>query len=103
MNNKIVQRLALPMFIAGIVAMIFSAVVITTNPAFAAGAAGYKFSTVKLTYVSFGFMERSGECGNIASKNLTTPNFRSLASNVYGPKNNDKWFKCEVTLTVLTK
>lgn len=103
LNSKIVQRLALPMFMAGIIAMIFSAVVITTNPAFAAGAAGYKISTVKLTYVTFGFMERQGECGSVSSQNLVPPNFKNLASNVFGPKNNDKWFKCEVTLTVLTK
>jgi hypothetical protein len=101
MKTNVIQRLALPMFISGLVAMLLAAAVMFTNPAFAAGAVGYKFQSVTLEYVSTGFIMNGSSCGSAgSSSSISNPSFSVKA---FGLKDNDKWGKCKVTLTVLTK
>jgi hypothetical protein len=100
MNNATINRFALPMFIAGILAMVFSAFVFLGNPAFAAGAAGYKFQQVTLTYTSADFIFNNNSCGSVGSATISKP---SVATVPFGIKNSDVWGKCKVVLTVLTK
>jgi hypothetical protein len=94
------ERLALPMFVSGIIAMVVSAGISLGTAANAASPIEYK--KVTMTYLSSGYSANDSGCGSaqdLYSANRSNASFR--ARNL-GNSNSDKTFECTATFYMVT-
>ncbi len=94
------ERLALPMFVSGIIAMVASAGISLGTAANATSPIEYK--KVTMTYLSSGYSANDSGCGSaqdLYSANRSNASFR--ARNL-GNSSNDKTFECTATFYMVT-
>jgi hypothetical protein len=94
-NKSMIERLALPMFVCGIIAMVASAGISLGAAANASSPIEYK--KVTLTYLSSGYSTSDNYCGStqdLYSANRSSSSFR--ARNLSN-SSNDKTFECTAT------
>ncbi len=100
-NQSKLEKLAVPMFIAGLLSMLFSAGMTVTNSAKASSPVEYK--KVTLTYLTNGSYASDSFCGSssnsYSSGSWNDPSFRSRSLSGYG---SDKQILCTATLYVVT-
>jgi hypothetical protein len=94
------ERLALPMFISGILAMLASAFISLGATASASSPVEYK--KVTLSYLSSGYSANDSSCGSAQDYygSWSMPSFRAKYS--YGNSNNEKTFLCTSTFYVVS-
>jgi hypothetical protein len=95
------EKLALPMFITGVFAMLASATITVNSSAVAKNPVEYR--KVTLNYLSSGYSSSDSSCGSYqdlySSSTFNYPTFRSKSSS---SSNSEKQFLCTVTLYVVT-
>lgn len=99
-NKSMIERLALPMFVCGIIAMVSSAGISLGAAANASSPIEYK--KVTLTYLSSGYSTSDNYCGStqdLYSANRSSSSFR--ARNLSN-SSNDKTFECTATFYMVT-
>ena len=100
-KKSVLEKLALPMFATGTLAMILSASITVSATANASSPVEYK--KVTISYLSSGYSSSSSGCGSYQdlynSNSWNTPTFtaRDLPSS-----NNQKFFTCQATIYVVT-
>lgn len=100
-KRNMLERLALPMFIVGVLAMVASATVSLSATANATSPVEYK--KVTLTYLSSGYSANDSGCGSAqdiySSSSWNEPSFRARYSN---GSNSEKTFLCTATFYMVT-
>lgn len=100
-NRNMIERLALPMFIVGVLAMVASATVSLSATANATSPVEYK--KVTLTYLSSGYSANDSGCGAAqaiySSNSWNEPSFRARYSS---GSNNEKTFLCTATFFMVS-
>ena len=99
-TKSMIERLALPMFVCGIIAMVSSAGISLGAAANASSPIEYK--KVTLTYLSSGYSTSDNYCGStqdLYSANRSSSSFR--ARNLSN-SSSDKTFECTATFYVVT-
>jgi hypothetical protein len=99
-KKSMIERLALPMFIFGIIAMVSSATISLGTSANATSPLELK--RVTLTYLSTGYSANDSGCGSaqdIYTTNRTDASFRARS---LGNSNSDKTFECTATFYMVT-
>jgi hypothetical protein len=99
-NRSTFEKLALPMFISGIIAMVASAFISLGATASATSPVQYK--KITLTYLSSGYSSSDSGCGSAQDYygSWSMPSFRAKYSS-NSNSNNDKTFLCTATLYVV--
>lgn len=99
-NKSMIERLALPMFVCGIIAMVSSAGISLGAAANASSPIEYK--KVTLTYLSTGYSANDSACGStqeLYSSNRSSSSFRARS---LSNSSNDKTFECTATFYMVT-
>ena len=100
-KQNMIEKLALPMFITGVLAMVASATVSVSATAVAANPVEYR--KVTLNYLSSGYSASDGNCGSYqdiySSSSWNNPSFRARS---ISSSSQDKQFVCSVTLYVVS-
>ena len=100
-NRNMLERLAMPMFIVGVLAMVASATVSISATAQASSPVEYK--RVTLTYLSSGYSPSDSTCGGVSdmysSASTSYPSFRAKYSN---GSSSDKTFLCTATFYMVS-
>jgi hypothetical protein len=99
-KKSMIERLALPMFICGVIAMVSSATI--SLGASANASSPLELKRVTLTYLSSGYSANDSGCGSaqdIYTSNRTDASFRARSM---GNSNNDKTFECTATFYMVT-
>jgi hypothetical protein len=100
-KRNMLERLALPMFIVGVLAMVASATVSLSATANATSPVEYK--KVTLTYLSSGYSANDSGCGSAqdiySSNSWNNPSFRARYSS---GSNSDKTFLCTATFYMVS-
>ena len=100
-NRNMLERLALPMFIVGVLAMVASATVSLSATATANSPVEYK--RVTLTYLTSGYSNSDSSCGGVtsmySSAGTNYPSFRAKYSN---SSSGDKTFLCTATFYMVS-
>jgi hypothetical protein len=100
LKKSMIERLALPMFICGVIAMVSSATI--SLGASANASSPLELKRVTLTYLSSGYSANDSGCGSaqdIYTSNRTDASFRARS---IGDSNNDKTFECTATFYMVT-
>lgn len=96
-----IEKLAVPMFLAGLIGMLASASLSLGSAALARNPVEYK--KVTLTYLSTGYSASDSSCGSYSdlysASSFNDPTFRARSTS---SSNSDKPFTCTVTLYVVT-
>ena len=100
-NKSMLEKLALPMFATGVLAMILSASISVSATANASDPVAYK--KVTLNYLSSGYSANSSSCGSYQDSYgnpiWNTPSFSARDSS---NSTNQKLFLCQATVYVVT-
>lgn len=100
-NKSMIEKLALPMFATGILAMIIAASISVSATAIASAPVSYK--KVTLNYIASGYSGSSSSCGSYqdsySSSVWNTPSFSARDSS---NSLNQKLITCQATLYVVT-
>ena len=99
-KKSMIERLALPMFIAGVLAMIGSATL--SLGASANASSPVEMKKVTLTYLSSGYSANDGECGSAQDLYSTNRNLPSFRARNMSSSNSDKTIECTATFYVVT-
>ncbi len=99
-TKSVIERLALPMFVCGIIAMVSSAGLSLGAAANASSTIEYK--KVTLTYLSTGYSTSDSGCGS--SQDLYSASRSSASFRAKGLRNSsfDKTFECTATFYIVT-
>ncbi len=100
-KSSMIEKLALPMFISGVLAMLASASLSVTASANAASPVQYR--KVTLNYLSSGYSASDSNCGSYqdiySSSSWNSPSFRAKS---LSRSNSEEQFICSVTLYVVS-
>jgi hypothetical protein len=95
-----IERLALPMFVCGIIAMISSAGISLGAAANASSPIEYK--KVTLTYLSTGYSTSDSGCGSSQDLYSASRSSSSFRARNLGNSSSDKTFECTATFYMVT-
>lgn len=100
-KSSMIDKLALPMFITGVLAMLASATISVSATANAASPVQYR--KITLNYLSSGYSASDSNCGSYqeiySSNSWNSPSFRSKSPSRSGSEDQ---FLCTVTLYVVS-
>lgn len=100
-KSSMIEKLALPMFISGVLAMMASASVSLSATANASSPVQYR--KVTLNYLSSGYSASDSNCGSYqdiySSSSWSSPSFRAKSPS---RSNSEEQFVCSVTLFVVS-
>jgi hypothetical protein len=94
------ERLALPMFVSGIIAMVASAGISLGTAASANSPIEYK--KVSLTYLSTGYSANDSGCGSAQDMYSASRSSASFRARNLGNSSSDKTFECTATFYMVT-
>lgn len=100
-KSSMIEKLALPMFISGVLAMLASATLSVSAAATASSPVQYR--KVTLNYLSSGYSTSDSNCGSsqetYSSSSWSSPSFRARS---LSRSNSEEQFLCSVTLYVVS-
>jgi hypothetical protein len=99
-TKSMIERLALPMFVCGIIAMISSAGISLGAAANASSPIEYK--KVTLTYLSTGYSTSDSGCGSSQDLYSASRSSSSFRARNLGNSSSDKTFECTATFYMVT-
>ena len=94
------ERLALPMFVSGVIAMVASAGISLGTAASANSPIEYK--KVTLTYLSSGYSANDSGCGSAQDMYSSSRSSASFRARNLGNSSSDKTFECTATFYMVT-
>jgi hypothetical protein len=98
--KKMTERLALPMFVCGIIAMVSSAGV--SLGASATATSPVEYEKVTMTYLSSGYSASDSTCGSTSNVYYGSSKYSSFRSKNLRTSGNDQAFLCTATFYVVT-
>jgi hypothetical protein len=98
--KKMTERLALPMFVCGIIAMVSSAGV--SLGASATATSPIEYEKVTMTYLSSGYSASDSTCGSTQDVYSGSNKYSSFRSKNLRTSSNDEAFLCTATFYVVT-
>ena len=98
--KKMTERLALPMFVCGIIAMVSSAGV--SLGASANATSPIEYEKVTMTYLSSGYSASDSTCGSTQDVYSSSSKYSSFRSKNLRSSSNDEAFLCTATFYVVT-
>jgi len=100
-QSSMIERLALPMFVCGVMAMVASATISLGSAASATNPIDYK--KVTLSYLSSGYSANDSACGYVqALYSGSSSNSSSFRSQSLGNSSQNKTFECTATFYVVS-
>lgn len=99
-TKSMIERLALPMFVCGIIAMVSSAGISLGAAANASSPIEYK--KVTLTYLSSGYSTSDSACGSSQDLYSASRSNSSFRARNLSNASNDKTFECTATFYMVT-
>ncbi|MEY3933836.1 MAG: hypothetical protein RLZZ606_435 [Actinomycetota bacterium] len=99
-TKKMTERLALPMFVCGIIAMVSSAGV--SLGASANATSPIEYEKVTMTYLSSGFSASDSNCGSTQDVYYGSSRYSSFRSKNMRNSGNDQTFLCTASFYVVT-